>query len=360
MKTTIIKAIAVAVILAFATPAFAGGVTVYENGDSKLKLEGKYFTSFIQETEKDATSTKKKVIGLAVDRAYFGAKYYFNKNWMARITMDVQLETGLAKRENNIFLKYAYIEGKLIGDALVLRMGQSHTPWIDYEQSLWKHRYVSKVLIDHYKFDSSSDLGIGFKGTLADGLVKYWVTGTNGKGYGAGNSKFNAIDLDSRIGIYPVKGLTLDVQYRNGYKGSKIWDAATQANTPGTKHVLTQAMISYGMKKDFRIGFNWINNKQTDQTTFNVIKDSGFGLWGWYNVTRQAGIFARFDRLKVNTTGVAIDQTTTHTVVGIEYSPFKNLSFSLAWDQDKDRDAGGVAGAIKEVTKIGLYSQFKY
>jgi len=353
------KIIAATAMMAFAAPAFAGGVNVYDDGESKLKLEGKYFVNFLQETTKTNAGTSAKTVGLSVDRAYFGAKYYFDKNWMARITTDVQLEPGLGKRDNNIFLKYAYLEGKLYGKAVVLRLGQSHTPWIDYEQGLWKHRYVSKVLIDQYKFDSSSDLGIGLKGKVADGLVKYWVTATNGKGYGAGNQKFNAVDYNSRLGIYPVKGLTLDVQYRRGYMGSKTWNAATQANNPGNKHTLQQIMLSYGMKKDFRIGGNWVNNKIVNQTTFTETKDTGFGLWGWANVDKF-GAFARYDRLKVKKTGLAVKQTTTHTVVGVGYSPIKNVTLSLAWDQDKDTNAGNVTGATKTVTRTGLYSQFKY
>jgi len=42
MKTTI-RTIATAAMLALATPAMAGGVTVAEEGDSKLKLEGVFF-----------------------------------------------------------------------------------------------------------------------------------------------------------------------------------------------------------------------------------------------------------------------------------------------------------------------------
>ena len=367
MNTTI-KIIATAAILAFATPAMAGGVTVAEEGDSKLKLEGVFFTSFTQDkveynaiAEGLATApVDAKAVGLSVDRAYFTAKYYFDKNWYARITTDVQLETGLVKRDNNIFLKAAYLEGKLAGDALILRIGQSHNPWIDYEQGLWKHRYASKVAADQYGFDYSFDLGVGLKGTLADGLFKYFATATNGAGYGSGNTKFNAVDYNGRIGIYPVKGLTLDVQYRTGYKGTKTWNPATQSNTPGTKSNFIQAMITYGATKNYRVGANYMYDKATDKSTNIATKQNGYAVWAWARFGDYIGAFARFENLKTKVDGNAIEMTTTHYVAGLEYFPIKNITFALVADQDKDKNFSNTIGATKKVTRVGLYSEFKY
>ena len=145
-----------------------------------------------------------------------------NDDWMMRFTTDVGNEAALGK-DQNVYLKYAYVEGKLAGKAAVLRIGQSHTPWIDYEQGKWKHRYVAKVMSDQYKFDTSADLGFGLKGKVLDGVVDYFVTATNGTGYGKGNptTGHNGIDYNSRIGIHPVKGLDIDFQFMQGYKGTK-------------------------------------------------------------------------------------------------------------------------------------------
>jgi len=173
-------AIAAATVLTAST-AYAGGVTVAEEGESKLKLEAlMYLNTYSEkaETITGATNATTKTVGLAVDRAYFTAKYFFNDDWMMRITLDAGRDASLAGKKQNVFLKAAYVEGKLLGDAAVLRVGQSHTPWIDYEQGLWQHRYASQVFTDKYKFDDSFDLGLGLKGTLADGMVKYFVMST--------------------------------------------------------------------------------------------------------------------------------------------------------------------------------------
>jgi hypothetical protein len=359
---TLIRTAALLATAAIATPAFAGGVTVAEDGASKLKIGGKFFLNATdyKVTKNGVTDTKTR--GVAVDRAYFTAKYYFDHDWMMRITTDVHLASGLAKKNNNIFLKYAYVEGKLMGDAVVLRLGQSHTPWIDYEQGLWKHRYVSKVLVDTQGYDASSDLGIGLKGKVADGLVGYFVTATNGAGYSHPTTKKTAgssIDFDSRVSFYPVKGLTLDFGYRTGYKGTKsLIKGVTGTNVKSTMY---QVMASYGTH-DYRIGANFINNVQkVDGAATNFSKEDSIALWGWGKFADGFGAFGRYentkDKLAANS---ANPQKEVRYVAGLEYFPRKNVTFSLVADNTKFTNLANAAGQTETKTQIGLYSQVKF
>ncbi|MDQ6950196.1 MAG: hypothetical protein Q9M26_00865, partial [Mariprofundales bacterium] len=182
-KRAFASAAALALTLGMAGQATAGGITIADDGISKLKVEATVFADMTNHKATAANGTAVKTQGTTVSRAYLTVKYNFDENWMMRVTTDVSTQNNLNSKNNNIFLKYAYLQGKLMGDALVLRLGQSHTPWIDHEEHLWAHRYASPVLIDHNGYDASSDLGIGLKGKLADGMVHYWFTITNGAGY---------------------------------------------------------------------------------------------------------------------------------------------------------------------------------
>ena len=404
MNTRIKQSIAAAVLaMASAGQAFAGGVqvdtqsltdvlvakgvitreearAVQHNNDGKLKVEGLVFanTRFIE--KKDAVKTTDRQQGLAIDRAYLTAKYSFNDDWMMRITTDVHLDSGLSKKNNNIFLKYAYVQGKLYGDAVVLRLGQSHTPWIDHEEHLWAHRYASPVFIDKHGFEASSDLGIGLKGKLADGLVQYWVTETDGAGYShpgmhkdaaTGQWKSGlpkAFDFSGRLGIYPVKGLTLDFQFRDGYKGTKYFDAANNRTTPGTRHALWQAMATYGMGHDWRVGVNYVNEKSDRKAdalnaiTAQTDKTTGYALWGWSKFAGTPfGAFGRYDHDQVTRdTKTGIKQKTNRYLLGLEYFPARNVTLSLVYDYTKINDKGFTRGAIEKDTTYGLYSRFKF
>jgi len=357
LKATI-KTIAAVSMMAFAAPAFAGGVNVYDDGESKLKVESLFYLNTTMQKQTTQAGLVKKTTGLAVDRAYLTLKYTFNENWMMRLTTDVAnndatLAAGGSKSQN-IYLKYAYVEGKLMDDAVVLRLGQSHTPWIDYEQGLWGHRYVAKTMIDQLKFDDSSDLGIGLKGKLGDGLVEYWVTETTGAGYGNAKGSTNGTDLNARIGVHLLEGLTLDAQFRDGYHGTKTFTGG--AAVLGTKSTLTQVMATYGMGKDFRVGVQYVNNKADNKTTNISTKDNGFGAWGWASLGNDFGAFAKYEGTKTKVANIETLKT-VHLVGGVEYTPVKNITFSLAVDQNKKT---APAGTFTKDISAGLYSQIKF
>ncbi|GAV19492.1 hypothetical protein MMIC_P0426 [Mariprofundus micogutta] len=383
MKATI-RTIAALATMAFATPAIAGGVSVYDDGESKLKIEALiYANSFYQTDDRvtTGTSVKTKTTGTHIDRAYFTAKYYFNNDWMMRLTTDMGNEAALGK-DQNIYLKYAYVEGKLAGKAAVMRLGQSHTPWIDYEQGLWKHRYVAKVMSDTYKFDTSADLGFGLKGKLADGMVDYFVTATNGTGYGKGNptSGTEAGQYGARVGIHPIKGLDIDFGFNSGYKGTR--KNINNVKTLGVKSDLTQAMISYGTK-EFRLGANYMVNKDkaksatassshggntssgfTTALAGDEVKSTGYAVWGWAKIPgTQIGAFGRFENLKNQKTSGGVVTPTKEKidrfVAGLEYSPIKNITFAAVVDSSKLKNRGGNSAVTDKDFRWGLYSQIK-
>lgn len=359
-----------------ATQAHAGGITVAEQGESKLQLEALMFlNTYAQkaDTTTAAGTASTKTTGLSVDRAYFTAKYFFDDTWMMRITLDAGNDPSLTGKKQNVFLKAAYVEGKLVGDAAVLRIGQSHTPWIDYEQGLWKHRYASQVLTDKYKFDDSFDLGLGLKGKLADGMVGYFVTATNGTGY-ANGARANGIDFNGRIGLYPVEGLTLDLQYRTGKRGTRT--TVANVTTDGVKSTLLNTMISYGTD-DFRIGGNYATNKDKAESAFvsidhggavssgyrtalpgDEVKNDIYALWAWGRFADKFGAFARYENMNTALNRGAKEKLNRY-VGGAEYFVHKNITLALVADSTKLTNRGGIAANARKDTRYGLYSQIK-
>jgi hypothetical protein len=356
------KLIIAAAMLAFTAPAFAGGVTVAEDDESKLELSAKFFVNFTKGTTEgngllSGNGAKQAdSVGVALDRAYLTAKYQFDDVWSMRLTTDTTIDAGLSK-QTNVYIKYAYLRGKF-SDAFAVDAGVIATPWIGYENKLNTHRYVYKSFTDFEKFDDSADAGVGASGKLSDGLFQYAVAGVNGGGYSE-ITKTATIDFNSRLGFYPIEGLTFDVQFRDGYKGSKTWVAGL-GNTPGTKYRLMQGMITYGIGNNFRIAANYISQNADDKTTGLTTKSTGYDAWGYYNFNSDFGVFGQYDYLKDKKDGTAVEAKVTRYTAGLEYTARKNVRFSLVAKAWKITNALFNPGAEIKNATYGIYSEVKF
>jgi len=397
--------------MAIVTPAFAGGVQIDDNSltdvlvakgvlskdeasaikhnnDGKLKLEATLYLNSTFTSDKKivapAAQTETKTTGLNVDRAYITAKYSFNDDWMTRVTLDMANQSGVAglSKDQAVFVKYAYVQGKLLGDAIVLRLGQSHTPWIDMQEHQNKHRYVFKTFVDNYGFETSSDLGIGLKGKLFDGLVGYWGTVTNGTGYSNGNvsSGNNGLDYDARISLYPIDHVSLDFQYVNGFRATKTFKSNN--TVAGVKSTMYQIQGTY-ITSDYGAGVGYVNNQDEARDATSYTKKHGVTTYtlaasndklesdGWYVWGRSKlpfehfGVFGTYEYLKNKLQKIAgsstkPNETIKRYVIGLEYSPVKHISFSAVADIENVDQLAGVSADTDNIAKYGLYSEVEF
>jgi len=342
MKSTI-RVAALIAAAAVATPAFAGDTVV----------KGKVFFDYGSKVVTSPGGTKTTTTGSNLSRTYLTVKHKLNDTWKVRLTLDSAQE-ALLKKQTSVYVKYANLTGSF-SDAFNVSLGVIETPWIGHEDHLGGHRYISKSFVDAQGLDSSADAGLAIHGKFADGLVNYAIAEVNGAGYGS-ISRTGSQDLNARIGIAPVDGLTIDFGFRDGYKGKKT--NSTIPTTGLTKHTLTQVMVTYGMGHDFRVGANYIKNVAKKNGASETLK--GLDAWAWYNFTDQFGAFVNYETAKTGKvvtigkmTGAATEKT---TIVSLDYKASKKVKLSVAYTSIKDLH--GIAG--KKETIAGVYSQFKF
>jgi len=411
---------AVALLAGMAPAAFAGGAqldnkslidvlqakgilsndevkVIKHNNNGKFKFGGKLFIDATHDVKRKTGSgwlaaqqgDQSQSNGVNLTRAYLTARYYINDTWKVRVTTDVHQENALGKK-SNIFLKYAYIQGDLL-PAASLRLGVIHTPWIDYEEGLWEHRYVSTVLIDGLGIESSADAGLGVVGKVMNGLVHYQFGGFNGGGYTDIRAS-KAVDFSGRIGIDPIEGLTVDFQYRNGYRGKKRFGTsgspAGRQLQPVARQIFYQAMVTYGHADDWRVAAGYVFDKDK-AFSFNPagagdnkrsVRNKAFDVWGRANLLNtsfgKVGAFFRYDNDHVNPynnlgalTNSGNDEVITHYILGVELKPAKGVNLSLVYNYNKTKNRITGAGTatplvnsnqdVKDYT-IGLFSQLAF
>lgn len=118
-----------------------------------------------------------------VTRAYINIKASFDNGVAARVTPDIyRTEDGSL----NYRLKYAYVTWTPEQSPVTLKFGQIHTPWLDWEESLWDYRMQGTMALDRNHYLTSSDLGFGVDGTWQDHLFDFQAGVYDGEGYHGG------------------------------------------------------------------------------------------------------------------------------------------------------------------------------
>jgi hypothetical protein len=115
-----------------------------------------------------------------VTRAYLNVLGKFAHGIQTRVTADIFRSTdgSLSYR-----LKYAYGAWTPDKSALTFKLGQIHTPFIDWEESLWDYRVQGQMALERGGYLSSSDFGLGIDGNWGSDKVNAQIGAYNGENY---------------------------------------------------------------------------------------------------------------------------------------------------------------------------------
>ncbi len=325
-----------------ATPAYALKV------NDQLDVNAKVFANFVSvdgnadDTGTTPTTPGSKLddaaSGFHFDRAYFEIRGKLTKQDMVRITLDQKAA------DKQVFVKYAYWQHKY-NDAFKIKVGQHHTPLVDYIQSkLWGHRYVQKTFTDYYGAQTSSDLGISALGK-ATGSFSYYVSLMNGEGYthktdGTGYALMGRAEwhgAGAHIGVFGHS--------ETDRKGISGYDP-------------TRAEIyAWWSNKIFQIGGQYLTaddgdfaktggGKFEDGKGYNIVANVRLPSLG-----KKSTIFARYDTMDERDTG----NDHTLTIAGVEFEAAKGVMVAVDYQSD-DKGAPGT----KTLDTIGAHAQFKF
>src|SRR2546428_3896474 len=119
-----------------------------------------------------------------VTRAYINVIGRFSGGVSTRITADVNRPAG----DNSLRyrLKYAFVAYTPQGSSLTYKLGQIHTPFIDWEEALWDYRMQGQMAMERGGYLSSSDFGLGVGGNWDADRVKMQVGIYKGESYSGG------------------------------------------------------------------------------------------------------------------------------------------------------------------------------
>ena len=267
-----------------------------------------------------------------VSRAYINITGNISHLIAFRITPDVTRETGVGSTLNGSLtyrLKYAFAQFNLddhMTKGSWLRLGIQQTPWIDFQEGIYRYRFQGTVFAEREGYLTSSDAAVSFHTNFGKNFGDLHVGFYNGEGYSkveANNEKAFQVrgTLRPLPGAPMLRGLRLSVFYdadnyvKNGEKTRFIF-------SPTFEH------------KYLNAGVDYLNTKDEASALKPGMDGEGYSIW----ITPRSAIglegLFRYDHIKPNT-----DQSAKRerTIAGIAYwFPHQgNVSTALLLDYEQ-------------------------
>src|SRR5881275_2757527 len=173
MTFSIRRALGVAVV---ATAAGVAQLTAQGSPPPQVTVGGVVYTQYVYQLK----DTANHINNFDIARSYVNVLGKFSGGVGTRVTADIYRNTdgSLAYR-----LKYAFASYTPAGSPLTFKLGEIHTPWLDWEEALWDYRMQGQMAIERGGYLSSSDLGGGVDGNWHKDLVNLQVGIYNGENY---------------------------------------------------------------------------------------------------------------------------------------------------------------------------------
>ena len=294
--------------------------TAYAQGQTQVVVSGVGYLQYVYQLKDSANHNN----NFDVTRAYVNLIGRFAGGVGARVTLDVNRPTG----DNSLRyrLKYAFATYTPTGSPLTFKLGMIHTPWVDFEETLWEYRMQGTIALDRNAYLTSSDIGFGVDGRWNNDAVNAQFAFVNGESYSGGPGDQRK-DLEARVSVR-VMG-TNDSSRVGGLRLSGY--AGYGKPTTGGQRNRFLGMVSYKTKQitlagEFATTKDSVTGTPTPSTTGRVI--TAFGVYKVPN--SKVALIARVDIVDPNTS--AANDKQTRIIGGVSYQLSPNLRLLLDLD----------------------------
>jgi len=286
-----------------------------------------------------------------VTRAYINVIGRFSGGVYTRITADVNRPAG----DNSLRyrLKYAYVAYTPQGSSLTYKLGQIHTPWIDWEEALWDYRMQGQMAMERGAYLSSSDFGLGVDGNWNADRVNMQVGIYNGESYSGGTGDKRK-DLMARVSVRISE--TDDASRVGGLRVSAYGQYGKP--TGGGQRSRLLGMASYRTKQ-ITLAAEYAVTRDSTTGPPPVAKAPGAvaSVFGVYHLQNsKVALVARVDLTDPNTN--IGNNRLTRFIGGASYQLAPNLR--VLADLDMLSYQGGAPTPAREATRSQAYFQAQF
>jgi hypothetical protein len=264
----------------------------------------------------DADSNHVHGSAFNVSRAYINVTGNISHLVAFRVTPDITRETGAGSSLNGSLtfrLKYAF--GQLNLDDWLpkgswVRLGIQQTPWVDFEEGIYRYRFQGPVFTDREGFLSSSDAGVSFHYNIPSNFGDVHVGVYNGETY----SKPETNDQKAVQVRATLRPFATGTPILRGLRASIFYDADHYVQDAARRRLIGALHFEH---KYITLGAEFLNAK--DQTSVKKAEVEAKGYSAYVEPKTAIGLegLLRIDHLKPNTT--LNTQARKRAIAGVAY-----------------------------------------
>ena len=286
-----------------------------------IKVGATIFADYTYQSAPKVTDTDGNTVSpnsFNVGRAYINITGNVSHLLAFRITPDIVRETGGSTGTGSSLsgsltfrLKYAYAQVNLddwMWKGTWTRFGMQQTPWVDFEEGVYRYRFQGNVFLDREGYLSSSDVGASFRTAFPDNYGDVHVGFYNGDNY----NRADPNDQKALMIRATVRPLPRD-RYLRGLRFTGFWDRDAYVKNAERRRGVLAATYEH---KYLNAAFQY--DDVQDQASTKVVRVDGTGWSIWATPKSAMGLEAllRYDHLEPND---ATNAKRNRTIVGVAY-----------------------------------------
>ena len=344
---------AIATLSAQVSPA--AGYTPPDNTPS-IKVGATIFADYTFSSSpkiRDANLDSVKFSEFNVRRAYINVTGNISHLMAFRITPDIARETGAGSSLNGsatFRLKYAF--GQLNLDDWMprgswVRLGIQQTPFVDFEEGIYRYRFQGPVLTDREGYLSSSDAGLSAHFNFPNNYGDVHVGVYNGETY----SKTEVNDQKAKQIRATLRPFATQAPILRGLRATVFYDADNYVADGKRTRLVPMLTFEH---PNIVAGAEYLSSAdKTLRATPTATKGKGWSVFATPRTKNGWELLVRLDKLTPN--DAVSSQTRNRTIVGLAYWLPHEGNVSSAWMIDYDNTSfSGFTPAQPTQRKIAL------
>ena len=285
-----------------------------------IRIGATLFADYTYQKNPETTDADGNVINPSsfnVARSYLNVTGNISHVIAFRFTPDItraDADAGAVLNQNLVFrVKYAFMQFNLddwISRGTWARFGIQQTPWVDFEEGIYRYRFQGTVFSEREGYLSSSDAGASFRYNLPSNYGEVHVGFYNGENY-------NRAEVNDQKAFQirgTVRPFATSKPILRGLRAHVFWDKDSYVKNAERERFIASVTFEHAY---VNAGFDYLDT--TDQTLSANPELEGRGYSIWVNPKQSPTgweVLWRYDHLEPNR---STEQRRNRTIAGVAY-----------------------------------------